>query len=158
MSPFSKNSAILSLAAPHWVAGIGIPQARAHQRSPEALFLRPQFMAGCMGAPSGAPLLVRGNANSVRPATLLIGINGGGSQLHEDTTMPENQATFCVFPSALSGTTQTDTQNNVCAVLSFIQAICDVPPGEAITLESEAAHGLGLILDSAIYALKEARS
>ncbi|WP_157581072.1 hypothetical protein [Spongiibacter tropicus] len=72
-------------------AGIGVPiRARAQWRSSEALFLCPQFMAGVMGATSVAPVLLPGNANPVTPATLLIGVNGGGSLTQQEATAMKN--------------------------------------------------------------------
>lgn len=68
-------------------AGIGVPSKSAEALVRSAFFVPVDSMAGRAGAPPGAPTLA-GNANLVRSATLLIGVNGGGSRLRqEDTTM-----------------------------------------------------------------------
>ncbi|MEN8180764.1 MAG: hypothetical protein ABFS39_19375 [Pseudomonadota bacterium] len=45
-----------------------------------------------MGAPSGAPDLVPGKANPVASATLLIGLNGGGSLTKYEDTIMQNKS------------------------------------------------------------------
>ncbi len=71
--------------APHWAAGSDSLNYRARKRSSEALFLRPQFMAGAMGALSGARLLCGRPVSSVAPATFSrLTADGGGSQHTEE--------------------------------------------------------------------------
>lgn len=87
-------------AAPHWAAGIGVLNHRAHERSYEALFLRPSRYGGCHGGSSE-----RGSlwpyANPMASATITIGVVGGGSQLTETITM--NTALVPVFAGEIAG-------------------------------------------------------
>jgi len=66
-------------------AGIGLPKhperTSAH---PKRFFCARSFLAGVTGAPSGAPLLWGGKANSAASATLLIGFNGGGLETNPE--------------------------------------------------------------------------
>lgn len=72
----------------------------ARKRSSEALFLRLPFLAGVMGAPSGARLLFGRSVSPVASATLSrLTAVGGGSQLKEHPTMSQDQTPL--LPSRL---------------------------------------------------------
>lgn len=90
-------------AAAHSAVGIGILNHRAHERSFEALFLRPSRYGGCHRGSSE-----RGSlwpyANPMASATITIGIAGGGSQ-HTETIIMTAQSLIPVFAGEISGTT-----------------------------------------------------
>lgn len=68
----AHNSAYAFPVTAQSVAGSCSLNQRAHKRSPEALFLRPQFMAGVMGASSDARFLFGRPASPVASATLFV--------------------------------------------------------------------------------------
>lgn len=95
----ARTPARLSTAVPHWSAGIDLLQSERTRRSPEAPFLCLRSLAGVMGAlRSAAPL--SGKVNPVASATLLIDLNGGGSQPSEDHTMSKPSRPWYVPGSA----------------------------------------------------------
>ncbi|MBL3589172.1 MAG: hypothetical protein JMN24_05160 [gamma proteobacterium endosymbiont of Lamellibrachia anaximandri] len=79
-------------AAAKSVAGIGIPQyRRAQALTRRAFFVSTALWWAVWGFLREGRFSCSGNANSVQPATLLIGINGGGSQyIQEGTAMSKH--------------------------------------------------------------------
>jgi len=78
-----------------------------------------------MGAPSGAPVLVPGKTNPVASATLLIGLNGGGSlNMNEDTTMSTLAPVVPLRPAEPSATVTVPPPN---APIDREQIISELP-------------------------------
>ncbi len=79
-------------------AGIGVLNPKSAQALIRSAFFAPAVYGGCHGSSSERGFSLGRNANPVASATLLIGVNGGGSQTKEDSTMSHDKSALLPVP------------------------------------------------------------
>lgn len=85
---------------PSWVAGLDLLKSERQGAHPQTPFFVPAVYGGCHGGVFGRAAPRSGKVNPVAPATLLIDLNGGGSQSSEDLIMSKKSRTGHVADAA----------------------------------------------------------